>query len=287
MRFSSRFSASKKNSNSIILEDAPRPTRIGFIKGILGEFVGEQPRYRPRQEPLDALETHQSFVALIRDESDPWDYDNESSWSAITNHLKSCTWLEFYDFVELVGSLLQKLELEDPFSTKNYYQNYQSKVNALLQEDNIGWTLNERSELIRQIPKSLVARVNSTEESLTDKFATARMHYQKAVSYLYKYPIDEANSIKEIVSAIESVSKVIYPSASTLGTAIKIMRKDSRFSPHLIDSLEKLYVFSNATPMIRHGHSELALPLLAEAELSLHIGVAFIRYLIEIEEKKS
>ena len=118
MKFSSRFSAANKNNNTIILEDAPRPTRIGFIKGILGTFVGEQPRYRPRQEPLETLEVHHAFIALIRDESDPWDYDNENSWGAITNHLKLCTWLEFYDFIELVGDLLQKLELDDPFSEK-------------------------------------------------------------------------------------------------------------------------------------------------------------------------
>jgi hypothetical protein len=287
MRFSSRFSAPNRGENSIVLEDAPRPTRIGFIKGIMGEFVGEQQRYHPREQPLDVYETHQAFIALIRDEADPWDYSHESSTSALISHLKICSWLEFYDFVELVGSLLQNLEFEDPFSNKNHFVSYQSKVNALLQEDNIGWNLNEKSELVRQIPNTLASRVKNTEESLKDRFATARVHYQKAVTYLYKYPIDEANSIKEIVSALESVSKVFFPSASTLGEAIGFMKKDPRFSKYLIESLEKLYVFSNATPLIRHGHAENAQPLLPEAELSLHVGVAFIRYLIDAGEKSA
>jgi hypothetical protein len=44
-----------------------------------------------------------------------------------------------------------------------------------------------------------------------------RVHYQKAQAYLYQYPIDEANSIKEIVSALECVSKAFFTKASTLG----------------------------------------------------------------------
>ena len=268
MKFSSRFSATNNKERAIILEDAPRPTRIGFIKGILGDFVGESSGYHPRKEPLDAYETHKAFIALIRDEADPWDYDNESRWSALTSHLKICSWLEFYDFVELVGSLLKEVEAEEFFTITNYFKNYQSMVNSLLQEDNIGWGLNEKSELIRQIPSSLAEKIKVTESELTDRFSTARVHYQKAYTYLYKYPIDEANSIKEIVSAIESVSKVFFPSASTLGEAIKFMKKDTRFSKHLVEALEKLYVFSNATPLIRHGHSENVQPLLSEAELA-------------------
>ena len=126
--------------------------------------------------------------------------------------------------------------------------------------------------------------MNSTGSQLTDRFANARLHYQKAQTYLYQHPIDEANSIKEIVSALECVSKVFFPKASTLGDAIKLMRKDTRFSTHLLDALERLYVYSNATPLVRHGHVQPGKPLLAEAELSLYIGVAYIRYLMATGE---
>jgi hypothetical protein len=281
MRFSARYTATK-GKQALVLEDAPRPTRIGYLKGILGEFVGNQRSSYGQTEPLEISETHQAFVALIRDEADPWDYDNDSAWGALTAHLKECSWLEFYDFVELVGLLLIKKEDDDPFSGTEYYKKYQAKVNALLQEDGIGWSLNDKSELRRQIPQALAKRVEATEGELADRFANARVHYQKSITYLYQHPIDEANSIKEIVSALESVAKAIVPKASTLGDAIKTMRKDAKYSPHLLDALEKLYVYSNATPLVRHGHVQQGRPLLAEAELSLYIGVAYIRYLIEI-----
>lgn len=281
MRFSARLAAGK-GSRSLVLEDAPRPTRIGFIKGVLGEFVGNRQRgYGQRVEPLDTQDTHAAFIALIRDESDPWDYDRDSSWSALIAHLKECDWPQFYDFVELVGSLLQKKDEAGPFDETEYFKAYQAKVNALLHEDSIGWGLNDRAELHRQIPKSMSKRIASTEAQLEERFTNARLHYQKAVNYLYQHPIDEANSIKEIISAVESVARVIAPKATTLGDAIKTLRKDPRYSSHLLDALERLYVYSNATPLVRHGHTKPGRPLLAEAELSLFIGVAYVRYLIE------
>ncbi|BEP41888.1 hypothetical protein GmRootV15_24770 [Variovorax sp. V15] len=284
MRFSARHRASKGNQTPI-LEDAPRPLRIGYIKGVLGKFVGSTLRgYGQRQEPLDTQETHEAFIALIRDEADTWDYDRESSWGALTTHLKDCDWPEFYDFVEMTGKLLIAKDDDVPFGEPEHFEAYQAKVNDLFQEDRIGWSLNDRSELHRQTPSYLGKRMASTGSQLADRFANARVHYQKAQAYLYQHPMDEANSIKEIVSALECVSKALFPKASTLGDAIKLMRKDTRFSTHLLDALERLYVYANATPLVRHGHVQPGKPLLAEAELSLYIGVAYIRYLIAAGE---
>lgn len=285
MRFSARLEASK-GKRAVILEDAPRPTRIGFIKGILGTFVGSDGGYRQqRKEPLETSEVHHEFTALIRDEADPWDYDDQSAWGALTHHLKECQWAEFYDFVELLGALLIKKEAEGPFDEPDHFKAYQTKVNALFQEDGIGWSLGDKSELYRQVPKSLAKRIAGSEALLTDQFDTARVHYQKALTYLHQHPIDEANSIKEIVSALESVSRVLFPKASTLGDAVKLMRKDSKYAPHLVDALEKLYAYSNATPLVRHGHAKQGRPVLPEAELALFMGAAFIRYLIDMGKK--
>ena len=137
MRFSSRLAVSK-GAQVPVLEDAPRPTRIGYIKGILGEFVGSQESYGKQNELLEIQDTHQAFIALIRDEADTWDYDNQSAWGALSAHLLGCNWPEFYDFVELVGSLLLKKDDDIPFSETNYFKIYQTKINALFQEDTIG-----------------------------------------------------------------------------------------------------------------------------------------------------
>jgi hypothetical protein len=285
MRFSARFEASK-GKRALILEDAPRPTRIGFIKGFLCTFVGTDDEYNnSRKEPLETRQVHNAFITLIRDEADPWDYDEQSELGALTHHIKECSWAEFFDFVELLGALLIRKEADGPFDDPEYFKEYQAKVNALFQEDGIGWVLNDKSELYRQVPKDLAKRVTGSESMLTDRFDAARTHYQKARAYLYQHPIDEANSIKEIVSALESVSRVIFPKASTLGEAVKQMRKNLKYSPQLVDAMEKLYTFSNATPLVRHGHPKAGSIKLPEAELAFFMGTSFIRYLIDMEKQ--
>ncbi|MGN6227325.1 MAG: AbiJ-NTD4 domain-containing protein [Dyella sp.] len=284
MRFSARLAANSKRQ--LVLEDAPRPLRVGYIKGILGKFVGETIYLRQRgEQPLDTRETHLAFIALIREEADPWDFDNESNWSALSHHLKECQWSNFYDFVELVGSLLLEKDDEIPFDQTCDFKSYQSQVNALLVEDGIGWTLNEKSELVRIHPKVLAESLVAAEQKLGNRFEQARAHYQKAARYLHRHPIDEANSIKEIVSALESVARTIEPKASTLGEAIKRLKRDPKYSSSLLDPLEKLYAYSNGAAAVRHGHATGSGPSVADAELALLIGVGYIRYLIEISER--
>lgn len=284
MRFSARLAATQKRAPT--LEDAPRPLRVGYIKRILIKFLGETRGVRQaREQPLDILETHQAFIGLIREESDPWDFDNNSSWSALTYHIKECGWAEFYDFVELVGVLLLEKDDEIPFNQSFHFKDYQSQTNELLAEDGIGWALNEKSQLVRAHPKVLADSLVGVERKLGEKFKNARIHYQKAAQYLHRHPIDEANSIKEIISAVESAARVIEPRASTLGDAIKRLKRNSRFSAALLDPLEKLYAYANGSALVRHGHATGERPSVAEAELALLVGVAYIRYLLDVSEK--
>lgn len=266
MRFSARLEANQKKP--LILEDAPRPLRIGYIKRILSKFVGESRSVgQQRTEPLDINETHQAFIALIREEADPWDFDDNNSWSALTQHLKSCEWSAFYDFVEMLGAQLIERDDEIPFDQTLHFKAYQSQTNALLVEDGMGWTLNDKSELVRAHPKILAENLAAADSALSKSFENAGIHYQKATRYLHRHPIDEANSIKEIVSSIEGVARAIEPKASTLGDALKRFRKDPRFNPALLDPLEKLYAYANGTALVRHGHAGGNKPTVADAEL--------------------
>lgn len=279
MRFSARLAASKGQA-ALIVDDAPRATRIGYIRGVLANFIRDARSYRSNQEPLDAHETHDAWCALIRDEADPWDYDTNSSWIGLTDHIKACEWPQFYDLVELVGRLLMKKDDDTPFDDPGYFSAYRTQVNALLLEDNIGWSLNSEALLVRQVPNQLAKRAAAVEHSLVDRYATARVHYSKAVQYLVQHPVDIANSIKEMISAIESVARTLDPKAKTLGQAIKTMRKDARHPPHLLSAMENIYSYSNETPLVRHGHSKIGEPTLDEAELVVFTGISFIRYLI-------
>ncbi|EHH1032906.1 hypothetical protein J7G20_004341 [Vibrio parahaemolyticus] len=276
MRFSSRF-IKARGEQEIIFEDAPKKTRIGYYFNVLEPYLksGRQGQF----EPLDCYEVHEQFCKLIRDENLPWDYDDQDGRTSLYSHLLICDWFEFYDLVEMVAKALIEYN-SDPFASDLYrYQGYQTKLNGLFEEDAVGWRLNESGELYRHIPEALVSRLNSVSSDIEAQYQPARAHYKKAVKFLYQHPIDPANAIKEIVSALESVARVQNTSASTLGEAIKQMKKKEQCPRLLLDSMDKLYAYANST--VRHGNKEVVEITLQEAELALHTGIAFIRYLID------
>jgi hypothetical protein len=85
---------------------------------------------------------------------------------------------------------------------------------------------------------------------------------------------------------VESVCRTIYPSASTLGVALKEMRKDGLISSMLITVFEKFYAYANAEPAVRHGSHEPSSVLEIDAELALHVSAAFIRAIIAQYERR-
>lgn len=279
MKFSSRIRASE-DSRELIFDDAPKSTRVGFLKGVLHHFI-VSPGWNPGPEPLDCHKLHEKFCALIRDESEPWDYCQENTWDGLTYHLKEVSWMEFFDFVELAGKELI-IKADNSFQADTYsFESYQSKVNALFEEDLIGWRLGSNAELIRSISKPLYSRAKLTKERVDNAFEPAREHYRKSIQYLYQHPLDPANSIKEIVSALESIGKILYPRTSTLGDVIKQLKKAEGHPRLLLDAYDKVYAYANSTPNVRHGHTETLTVTIHEAELLLHTGIALIRYLID------
>jgi hypothetical protein len=276
MRFSSRFTKAK-DQQEVIFEDAPKKTRIGYYSNVLEPYLrsGRQGIF----EPLDCYKVHEQFCKLIRDENLPLDYEDQDGRTSLYSHLLICDWFEFYDLVEMVAKILIEYNC-DPFASDLYpYLGYQTKLNALFLEDAIGWRLNESGELYRHAPEALLSRLNRVSSDIEAQYQPAREHYKKAVKFLYQYPIDPSNAIKEIVSALESVARVQNESASTLGEAIKQMKKKEQCPRLLLDSMDKLYAYANST--VRHGGKEVIKITLQEAELALHTGIAFIRYLID------
>ncbi|WP_157956899.1 AbiJ-NTD4 domain-containing protein [Salinicola aestuarinus] len=285
-RFSSRFVSN--SSHSSIIKDAPRATRVGFVKGVLAEYLKPQSSmFGVKSEGFDIYDVHLKFIALIRDESEPWEYDDRDAWDGLKYHLLECEWLEFYDFVEFFGHLMAEREKTNPFGAFGAFEAYRGSVNSLLIEDNIGWSLSEDSQLTRVVYKSLQDKISSVKQNLDDDYENAREHYRKALAYLHRHPVDEANSIKEVVASIESVARVLFPKAKTLGDALKLFRQNETMPRFLINSLEQVSTYANATPLVRHGHTNGTRPSLEDAELVLALGTAFVLYLTEKNKASS
>ena len=160
------------------------------------------------------------------------------------------------------------------------FPSYRQKVNDLFSQHKIQWKLNDAGKLETSLPKDLETRVSAIDSTLQDKFEPARVHYSKARSYILSPSKDPENSIKESVSAVESVCKTIYPKCATLGDALKAMKREQLISPMLVTVFEKFYAYTNAEPAVRHGSNKMSGVGEMDAELALHMSAAFIRTII-------
>lgn len=283
--FSRRYKYNPKVPKEAILEDAPYGLRLAFVNGVLDDLTFiDDPDYvgNPEGRPLEVKHLHREFCLTLREEPS-WGIGGY--WKALIDLLYSVQWYEFYDFVELVGAKLIKVQenhiLEFEWLEWFGYEAYRTKVNKLFAEDGIGWRLNAKGQLTREVHPTLSKRLETADKALSDGFEPARQHFGKAMRYAYERPIDPENSIKEVVSAIESLGRKLYPGTSTLGDVVKEMRKSTSIPAQLTTMIDKFYGFASSAPAVRHGAPEVSTVDVAEAEFCLHVGAALIRYLIE------
>jgi hypothetical protein len=283
-RFSSRFKYDPNLPKTTVFEDAPGSLRIAFINSIL-EPLTFDPRHQgtnPESRPLESFPLIKTFCSTARQEIPDFPGDT-SNWTDLKDTLISAVWFSFYDFVECVGKLLKIAEqnafpdLPEQFT----FATYKANVNELFAEERIGWRLNDKSELEKRISQFLAKRIAATDAVLADKFEPARKHYQKSIQYTLGTQTDPENAIKEVNSAVESVGKIIYENAKTLGDVVKEMKKDKSWPTQLVLMIERYYAYASSEPAVRHGSAVSSQVLLSDAEFCLHVGAAIIRYLID------
>lgn len=156
----------------------------------------------------------------------------------------------------------------------------------------LNFHLNENLSGFRMIDFVFVPLTNSHEinevESLNEKtkiekLATINSHLKSSISLLSnKNNPDYRNSIKESISMIESIARIIYPEANTLGKALKRLKDQNILDSTLILGFEKLYGYSNGKDGIRHALLESSQNISREdAQYFLISCSAFTNYIIE------
>ncbi|MEE3660828.1 hypothetical protein V2I52_02630 [Brenneria sp. g21c3] len=290
MKFSYRHGFDPDYKNEPIREDAPSWLKSMFFVSILDKLIyvdGDSRVQNIENRPLGIKALIERLCAENGQETDNEDYDSFYCYESLKFRIQNLTWYQFYDAVELIGHLLKENDSKKTFSwgQKTYeefsFSSYRQKVNDLFSTHKIEWKLNESAALETPLPTDLELRINQADASLQDRFEPARRHYAKARYFALGSHKDPENSIKESISAVESVCRTFYPSASTLGEALKLMKKENTVSPLLITVIEKFYAYTNAEPAVRHGSDKASSVLEYDAELALHISAAFIRTIIQ------
>jgi hypothetical protein len=181
-------------------------------------------------------------------------------------------WFEVYDFVEIHISVINDDEKQDRI--KQY--------NNLFEEENSGYRI-VNGEVT---PITNKTEIDTIEKSITSPYSPVNEHIKKSLSlYSDLENPDYENSIKESISAVESICCIIKGesgSNATLGKTIKKL-KDSgiHIHPAMENAFSSLYGYTSDENGIRHGGIDFSNAPAEDAKFMLVACSAFVNYLIE------
>jgi len=128
------------------------------------------------------------------------------------------------------------------------------------------------------------AVINALSAVGNPQFAGARTHLKNAASNLTqgKY----SDSVRESISAIESVARVMEPSGE-FSKALAVLETKAKLHPALKRGFSALYGYTSDEQGIRHALLETDQPVVDEADALFFIGAcaSFISYLINKANK--
>ena len=200
----------------------------------------------------------------------------EDCLKRLRRHFFSAEWYEVYDFVEFIAQNGSEQKKQAFIDTTNSY----------LEVENSAY----------RFVNGQIAEITSAEEiseveaalSISDGFAGAKTHLQTALGLMSdrKSP-DYRNSIKESISAVESLAKKLSGDDSgTLGAMLKALEKSKKLHPALKNAFSSLYGYTNDADGIRHALLDESNLTKADARFMLVCCSAFINYAIEATNAK-
>ena len=191
----------------------------------------------------------------------------EKSYDFVREWFFSAKWYEVYEFLE--------------FCAEIFGISFVNRCNLYLERELsgfrfVGLTLLEidSSEEIKEIEKALNAGM---------KYKPVKIHLESSLKLITdKRKPDYRNSIKESISAVESLCKIITGSENTtLGQTLKILDKKHPIPKSLKSGFSAIYGYTSENGGIRHGLlSDQIQPELEEAKFMLVVCSAFVNYLI-------
>jgi hypothetical protein len=120
------------------------------------------------------------------------------------------------------------------------------------------------------------------EKALEDKdFPGVATHLRRALELLSdRESPDYRNSIKESISAVESLAKTITGNPkATLGQALNVIERERKIHPSLLEAFSKLYGYTSDEGGIRHAMLEDPNITVSDAKFFLMSCTSFINYM--------
>jgi hypothetical protein len=183
----------------------------------------------------------------------------------------SAQWYEVYDFVEFVVETVSGDEARE----------LTSAINHVLAIENAAYRFVD----FRIVEITSESEVEEVEQALVASavYGGARTHLERAIElYADRKQPDLRNSIKESISAVESLAIELVGEKATLGQLLKKMEAKKALHPALKTAFSSLYGYTNDSDGIRHALTDKSSLTKSDARLMLICCSAFINYVIEL-----
>ncbi len=189
----------------------------------------------------------------------------------IRDYFFKAKWYEVYNFVEFIAT-------NYPNEYKN--ANFIKECNRILESELSAY---------RFIGKQIAAitsnvELSEIEEAMTSPLKSVNVHLENSLKLMSnRVSPDYRNSIKESISAVEAICKIIAnDEKTTLGRALSIIERESKITLHtsLKEAFSNLYAYTNDADGIRHSLKEDKIKAdFEEAKFMLVSCSAFVNYL--------
>ena len=188
------------------------------------------------------------------------------------------TWNKVYDFVQFVGNLGREL---------------QACAEAFVRACNL--VLEREFSAYRFVNGTLTPITNEAEIKAIEQAAfldtsllrPVSQHIDTALKLLAdRTNPDYRNSMKESISAVEAICKIIAQNdKATLGPALDTVKARITLHPALHKAFKEMYSYTNDAHGIRHALRDDAQPEAEDAMFLLVSCSAFVNYLVEKSRK--
>lgn len=242
---------------------------------------------------LDNVYSYRSGTSIPNPYS--WDYLYECKNSTIIIDLYSNFFIEPVNNLSSEHLSTIKKEIENLYNRLKWYEIYNLiefvslKVNNDKFVRDINYKLERNNSAYRLINKDICPITNDIEiaeitNATNTIYDSVNGHIQKAIQLFGdRNNPDYENTIKESITAVETMCSLIVGKQAMLSDAIKKLEKNGVIiHPVLKDSFAKLYAYTSDANGIRHaGNIGGKNSTFAEAKFMLVSCSAFVNYLIE------
>jgi len=208
-----------------------------------------------------------------------WTLDTRGDqWMPVLKGIKdyyfNCEWYEVYDFIEFVARNHPDVEVSDALI---------ERCNSILEREVSAYRF-VGGRITQMTSEEEIAEI---EKALEVPLAPIQEHLNRSLSMLAdRQNPDYRNSIKEAISAVESMCRIITKDESaTLGQALGKVETKVRLHPALKSAFSKLYGYTSDEGGIRHALMDQPNISFEDARFMLVSCSTFINYLMEKSSK--